>query len=116
MEKDNKKRVEFSSFNNSPRLCMAFTKASVLHVAHLARLHLADDETEALIQSLENIKQMMDRIAAAPTDDVQPMASPHDSWQPLRKDEVTEQDERETLLANAPASEDNLFLVPRVIE
>ena len=47
---------------------------------------------------------------------VQPMANPLDATQRLRDDEITEPDQRERFLAIAPATEDGLYLVPRVIE
>jgi len=50
------------------------------------------------------------------TDHVLPMANPLDATQRLRDDEVTEPDQREHFLAIAPATEDGLYLVPRVIE
>ena len=52
----------------------------------------------------------------ANTDDVTPMAHPVDTAQPLRADEVTESDQRDEFQRNAPAVENGLYLVPKVIE
>jgi aspartyl-tRNA(Asn)/glutamyl-tRNA(Gln) amidotransferase subunit C len=53
---------------------------------------------------------------AVNTDNVEPLANPNDAVQRLRADEVTETNNREKYMANAPAQEDGLFLVPRVVE
>ena len=50
------------------------------------------------------------------TGDVAPMANPHDATQRLREDQVTETDRRDEFQALAPAVEDGLYLVPRVID
>ena len=62
------------------------------------------------------ILDMVDQLQAADTGDVQPMANPLDATQRLRADEVTESNRREDFQAIAPAVEDGLYLVPRVIE
>ena len=59
---------------------------------------------------------MVDTLQAADTSNIEPMANPLDATQQLRADEVTELDRRDDFLAIAPAVEDGLYLVPRVIE
>ena len=59
---------------------------------------------------------MVDRLQAADTDAVEPMANPLDAVQRLRADEVTEHNQREAFQAIAPAVDNGLYLVPRVIE
>ncbi len=62
------------------------------------------------------ILDMVDQLQAADTADVEPMANPLDATQRLREDTVTEGNRREDFQAIAPAVEDGLYLVPRVIE
>jgi len=50
------------------------------------------------------------------TDNVEPLANPTDAVQRLRADAVTETNHREKYMANAPAQENGLFLVPKVVE
>jgi aspartyl-tRNA(Asn)/glutamyl-tRNA(Gln) amidotransferase subunit C len=50
------------------------------------------------------------------TESVEPLAHPLDVVQRLRIDEVTEENQRESLQKLAPASEDGLYLVPKVLE
>ena len=95
---------------------MSLTKEQVQHIATLARLKLADDEFDDVVDKLSRIVDFVDQLQAAPTDDVVPMAHPLNMSQRLRADEVTESDERDQYQANAPATEDGFYLVPRVIE
>jgi aspartyl-tRNA(Asn)/glutamyl-tRNA(Gln) amidotransferase subunit C len=62
------------------------------------------------------VLELVDQLQAQNTEGVEPMAHPMDVTQILRKDEVTEANDRENLMSNAPAQEEGLFLVPKVIE
>ena len=95
---------------------MSLTKEQVQHIATLARLKLADEEFDDVVDKLSRIVDFVDQLQAAPTDDVVPMAHPLDMSQRLRADEVTESDQRDELQQNAPAVQDGYYLVPRVIE
>ena len=95
---------------------MSFEPANVLNIAHLARLHLADDDVGSYAGELSAILAFIEQMNAVDTSGVTPMAHPLDLTQPLRADAVTEQDHRDEYQANAPAVRDGLYLVPRVIE
>ena len=95
---------------------MALESDSVLHIAHLARLHLADDDLDRYTCELSNILSFIEQMNAVDTGDVIPMAHPLDMRQPLRADVISEQDRREEYQENAPAVRDGLYLVPRVVE
>ena len=88
----------------------------VLRIAHLARLELAGPELAAMQQQLNDILAMVDRMAAVPTEGIEPMSHPQEVMQPLRADAVTESDQREKFQSVAPEIEDGLYLVPKVIE
>mgnify|MGYP001005772888 CR=1 FL=1 len=75
-----------------------------------------DEEGSALETDLGNILDLVDQLGAADTDSVEPMAHPLNAVQRLRADEVTETNQREAFQAIAPATENGLYLVPRVIE
>jgi aspartyl-tRNA(Asn)/glutamyl-tRNA(Gln) amidotransferase subunit C len=75
-----------------------------------------DEQVSALEKDLGNILDLVDQLAAADTDSVEPMAHPLNAVQRLRADEVTETNQREAFQAIAPATENGLYLVPRVIE
>jgi len=95
---------------------VSLDKDQVEHIATLARLTLAEDELDDVVDKLSRIVDFVDQLQAAPTDDVVPMAHPLNQSQRLRADEVTEADERDRIQANAPAVEKGYYLVPRVIE
>jgi len=96
---------------------MPFSHDTVKYLAHLARIEIDDTRDEASIQEdLAKIVSMVDKITLANTEGIAPMAHPLDAHQRLRLDEVSEQDERELLLALAPQSEAGLYLVPLMIE
>ena len=95
---------------------MALESDGVVHIAHLARLHLADDDLDRYTGELSNILSFIEQMNAVDTEGVTPMAHPLDMTQPLRADVVSEQDRREEYQENAPAVRDGLYLVPKVIE
>ena len=88
----------------------------VQRIAHLARLHLAEDRAAAMQQSLNDILAMIEQMRAVDTAGVEPMSHPQDVTQRLREDRVTETDQRAEFQAIAPQVEDGLYLVPKVIE
>ncbi|CAM3789934.1 Asp-tRNA(Asn)/Glu-tRNA(Gln) amidotransferase subunit GatC [Parendozoicomonas haliclonae] len=95
---------------------MAIDRSTIESVAHLARLSISEDEVRQTTDKITAIMGLIDEMQAVNTDGVEPLAHPLDATQRLRVDEVTEPNQREQLQAGAPATEDGLFLVPRVIE
>ena len=89
---------------------------TVSQIAHLARLSLNDAQSTEYAESLNKILGMMDTLKSIDTDGVEPLKSPFDNPQPLREDVVTENNHREEYQAVAPAVQEGLYLVPRVIE
>ena len=94
---------------------MSIESRDVLDVAHLARLHLPDDDVGRIAGELSAILAFIEQMNEVDTGDMIPMAHPLDMTQRLRADVVTEPDRREELQAHAPAVRDGLYLVPRVI-
>jgi len=88
----------------------------IAKIAELARLELPPAAAAALQQELNGILAMVDRMQAVDTRGVEPMSHPQQAMQRLREDAVTERDLREKYQAGAPATEDGLYLVPKVIE
>ena len=95
---------------------MALDKSEVEKIAHLARLHLSEGDVDEVTRRITDILTLIDQMQAVDTDAVEPLAHPLDVVQRLRADEVTEENRREALQQLAPAAEDGLYLVPRVIE
>ena len=95
---------------------MALDKSEVEKIAQLARLHVDDSEAEEVTHRISDILELIDKMQAVDTENIEPMSHPLDASQPLRADEVTESNKREKLQQNSPATEEGLFLVPKVIE
>jgi len=95
---------------------MSLDKNDVEKIAHLARLSIAEDDIPGYADNLSNILEMVEQMNAVDTDKVSPMAHPHDAFQRLREDVVTEENQREHFQKNAPEVENGLYLVPQVIE
>ncbi|MCI0508575.1 aspartyl/glutamyl-tRNA(Asn/Gln) amidotransferase subunit C [Chromohalobacter marismortui] len=95
---------------------MAIEHADVLRAAHLARVGLSEDEATGYVDDLSRILEMVDQLQAVDTQGITPLAHPLDATQRLRPDEVTERSQRDRFQACAPATEDGLYLVPRVVE
>jgi aspartyl-tRNA(Asn)/glutamyl-tRNA(Gln) amidotransferase subunit C len=88
----------------------------IAKIAELARLELSATDAAALQQELNGILAMVDRMQAVDTRAIEPMSHPQQAMQRLREDRVTERDQRDKHQAIAPATEDGLYLVPKVIE
>lgn len=95
---------------------MSLTKQDVENIAHLARLAIDDADIPNYANNLSSILELVEQMNAIDTTDVEPMAHPLDAVQRLRKDEVTEQNQREHFQQVAPLTEAGLYLVPKVIE
>lgn len=99
---------------------MALSIDDVNRIAQLARLELKPDESEAMLAQLNGFFRIVDQMSAVDTRGVEPLYTPlsalHEVHLRLRDDVVTETDQRQANQRSAPAVEDGLFLVPKVIE
>ena len=95
---------------------MALENADIEKIAVLARLQVSADETSDYADSISGILSLVDQMQQVTTDGAKPLSNPHDGTQRLRADEVTCEDQRDAFLAIAPASQDGLYLVPKVID
>jgi aspartyl-tRNA(Asn)/glutamyl-tRNA(Gln) amidotransferase subunit C len=99
---------------------MALTPDDVSRIAHLARLELPADQRGALLTQLNGFFAIVEQMSAVDTTGVEPLYTPLSAVSEvelrLRDDVVTEGDEREANQRSAPAVQDGLYLVPKVIE
>jgi aspartyl-tRNA(Asn)/glutamyl-tRNA(Gln) amidotransferase subunit C len=95
---------------------MSVDADTVRRVAHLARLAVAEDEVEDLRGELNAILAFVGELAQVDVDGVEPMTSVTPTAMKMRKDEVTDGGMADAIMANAPASADHFFLVPKVVE
>jgi aspartyl-tRNA(Asn)/glutamyl-tRNA(Gln) amidotransferase subunit C len=92
----------------------------IKHLAQLSSLELNPDQAEQLSKELDDIFQLVGKLQAVDTTNIEPLFHPiamiSELQQPLRADVVSEKNDRENNLLNAPDSHEGLFLVPKVIE
>ncbi|REG81755.1 Asp-tRNA(Asn)/Glu-tRNA(Gln) amidotransferase subunit GatC [Marinomonas pollencensis] len=95
---------------------MSIDKQDVQKIAHLARLALTEEDAVQYQHSLSSVLSLVEQMQSVDTDGITPLSNPLEMTQRLREDEVTETNQRDAFLANAPQTEAGLFLVPQVIE
>lgn len=101
---------------NTSQTDNTLTAHDVEKIAVLSRLAIDDSQATAYAASLTKILSLMQALQAIDTTGVEPLKSPFDHAQPLRDDVVSEPNRRDDYQAVAPAIQDGLYLVPRVIE
>jgi aspartyl-tRNA(Asn)/glutamyl-tRNA(Gln) amidotransferase subunit C len=95
---------------------MSVDKKAVRHIATLARIALAEDQVEPMMNELNDILTWVRQLEEVNVEGVAPLTSVVGQRLKLRDDVVTEGDQVEALMANAPEAEDHFFVVPKVVE
>jgi len=95
---------------------MTIEQDEIEKIAELARIRIAESQIGEVTQRITEILAMVDQLQGADTSDIEPMANPLGAIQRLRADEVTETNQRDKFQAIAPAVEEGLYLVPKVID
>jgi aspartyl-tRNA(Asn)/glutamyl-tRNA(Gln) amidotransferase subunit C len=95
---------------------MALDKATVARIATLARIRVGEDELEPLAAELSGILDWVEQLMAVDTENVPPMTSVAEMTLPMRGDVVTDGNDQEAVLGNAPRSARGFFAVPKVVE
>ena len=95
---------------------MALDKATVAHIAALARIRLPETELAALADELSDILTWVEQLNEVDTSEVAPMASVAVAKLPMREDHVTDGGCRDGILGNAPRAASGFFVVPKVVE
>ena len=98
------------------RRMASITRADVEHVAHLARLHLSDEEIDRMQEQLSKILDAIETLRDVDTSHVGPTASVIQLENVMRDDEPAMPLSRDALLANAPLRDDPFLRVPTVLE
>jgi aspartyl-tRNA(Asn)/glutamyl-tRNA(Gln) amidotransferase subunit C len=95
---------------------MAIDAATVRRIAHLARIAVADEEVEHLRGEINSILTFVEQLSEVDVKGVEPMTSVTPMVMKKRADVVNDGDNADAVLRNAPATETNYFLVPKVVE
>ena len=95
---------------------MSVDADNVRHIAHLARIAVADDEVEHLQGELNAILAWVEQLAEVDVAGVEPMTSVTPMAMKQREDVVTDGGIPDDIVGNAPAAQGHYFVVPKVVE
>lgn len=95
---------------------MSLTIEDVKRIAHLARIEVSEEDAKSTLSKLDGIIGLIEQMQAVDTSGIVPMSHSQDVTQRLRDDVVTETNQRDLFQSIAPAVENGLYLVPKVIE
>ena len=95
---------------------MSVDAQTVRRIAHLARIAVADDEVERLQGEINAVLAFVEQLQEVNVEGVEPMKSVTPMKMRQRDDVVTDGGIADDVVKNAPATEDNFFLVPKVVE
>ena len=95
---------------------MSVDLETVKRVAKLARIAVDDENAGRMQGELNTILGFVEQLNEVDVDGVEPMTSVTDMAMKKRNDEVSDGNIADAVTANAPVSEDNFFMVPKVIE
>ena len=95
---------------------MSVDQATVRRIAKLARIRISDNEVPKLEGELNRILEGIEMLDEVDTNDVEPMTAVVATRMRLRADEVTDGGYPEKVTGNAPATDENFYMVPKVVE
>ena len=95
---------------------MAVDAQTVRRIGRLARIRIEEREVEKYQSELNNILSFVEQLGEVDVAGVEPMTSVTPMQLRRREDRVTDGGYPEKIVANAPVTEDNFFMVPKVIE
>jgi len=91
-------------------------KETVRTICYLARLEIDQNKSEKIQNDLETIVELIGSLQSIDTSKIEPLYSPLEMTAHKHEDVEKSDNQKEKFLENAPASNDNYFLVPRVVE
>ncbi|KQQ37581.1 MULTISPECIES: Asp-tRNA(Asn)/Glu-tRNA(Gln) amidotransferase subunit GatC [Rhizobium/Agrobacterium group] len=95
---------------------MSVDLATVKRVARLARIAVTEDEANRMVGELNGIIDFVEQLSEVDVTGVEPMTSVMPMEMRLRADVVTDGNKADDIVANAPATDRNFFMVPKVVE
>jgi aspartyl-tRNA(Asn)/glutamyl-tRNA(Gln) amidotransferase subunit C len=95
---------------------MSVDANTVRRIAHLARIAVAENEIEHLKGELNAMLAFVEQLSSVKVEGVEPMTSVTPMTMKKRVDSVTDGGIAGDIVKNAPMSEENFFLVPKVVE
>lgn len=95
---------------------MSVDISTVKRVAHLARIAVTQEEAERMTGEINGMLGFVEQLNEVDVNGVEPLTSIMPMAMRLRADKVTDGGIADAIVANAPVTEDNFFLVPKVVE
>ena len=95
---------------------MSVDIATVKRVARLARIAVSEEDASRMAGELNNILGFVEQLSEVDVSGVEPMTSVIPMEMKKRQDGVTDGNKADDIVANAPATDENFFLVPKVVE
>lgn len=95
---------------------MSVDLATVKRVARLARIAVSEEEANRMVGELNGILGFVDQLSEVDVDGVEPMTSVTPMEIRKRVDVVSDGNKADDIMANAPSTDRNFFLVPKVVE
>jgi len=95
---------------------MSVDLATVKRVARLSRIAVSEDEANTMLGQLNGILGFVEQLSEVNVDGVEPMTSVTPVAMKKRPDVVTDGDKADDIVANAPVTDRNFFMVPKVVE
>lgn len=95
---------------------MSVDAETVRRIGRLARIHIDEEQVEGYREELNAILGFVEQLNEVDVEGVEPMTSVMPMTLRRREDKVTDGDQADKIVANAPLSEDNFFMVPKVVE
>jgi aspartyl-tRNA(Asn)/glutamyl-tRNA(Gln) amidotransferase subunit C len=95
---------------------MSVDIATVKRVARLARIAVSEEDASRMAGELNTILGFVEQLNEVDVSGVEPMTSVIPMAMKKRQDAVTDGDKAADIVANAPATDENFFLVPKVVE
>ena len=95
---------------------MSVDLATVKRVAHLARIAVNEEDAERMTGELNTILGFVEQLGEVNVAGVEPMTSVTPMVMKKRQDVVTDGGIADRIVSNAPATAENFFLVPKVVE
>ena len=95
---------------------MSIDKDTVKHISKLARISLDENKVESLSKDLTSIMKFIEKLNKLNTDKVKPLTSIVNASLKSRSDDVKDGKIRDQILKNSPESNEEFFVVPKIIE
>ena len=89
---------------------------TVRTICYLSRLRLDDEKSKKILSDLDTIIGMIDSLSSTNTDNISPLYNPLEETARKFTDKIKSDNNKELFLENAPESDENFFLVPKVVD